>query len=69
MTEKTLTEEIITIVNSVANNNPAPTQGKITKIYSDNNHVDIETQNGTLTYIPTISHRKHWNNNIPGWRL
>ena len=55
MTEKTLTEEIITIVNSVANNNPAPTQCTITRIYEDQNHVDIETTDGTLTYIPTIS--------------
>ena len=57
MPEPTLAEEIITIVQSVANNNPAPTIGTITKIYDDNNHVDIETENGTLTYIPTISHQ------------
>lgn len=55
MQEPTLAEEIITIVQSVANNNPAPTLCVITKIYSDQNHVDIETKDGTLTYIPTIS--------------
>ena len=57
MVEKTLAEEIITIIESHANDNPAPTLGTITKIYDDNNHVDIETENGTLTYIPTISHQ------------
>lgn len=55
MSEKTLTEEIITIIQSEANNNPAPTLCTITKIYNDQNHVDIETETGTLTYIPTIS--------------
>ena len=55
MSEKTLTEEIITIIQSVSNNNPAPTLCTITKIYNDQNHVDIETENGSLTYIPTIS--------------
>lgn len=54
MTEKTLTDEIITIINSVANNNPAPTRCTITKVYNDNNHVDATTNIGTLNYIETI---------------
>lgn len=55
MAEKTLAEEIAVIVNSEANNNPAPVRCKITKIYDDNKHVDAETTNGTLTYAETIS--------------
>ena len=54
MPEPTLSDEIITIVNSVANNNPAPTRCTITKIYEDNNHVDATTQIGTIQYIETI---------------
>lgn len=55
MPEPTLAEEIITIVQSVANNNPAPTKCTIKKVYSDNNHVDAETDIGTLTHVETIS--------------
>lgn len=50
---KTLADELITLIRSVANNNPAPTKCKITKIY-DNGYADAETNIGTLEYIETI---------------
>ena len=53
MAEPTLTDELITLINSVANNNPAPTKCKITKIY-DNGYVDAETNIGTLNYVECI---------------
>lgn len=54
MTEKTLADEIITIIQSEANNNPAPTRCTIKKVYSDNKHTDVKTNIGTLEYIETI---------------
>ena len=51
---KTLADEIITIINNTANNNPAPTRCTITKVYTDNKHTDAETSIGTLTYTETI---------------
>ena len=55
MADRTLTDEIITIIESTSNNNPAPTKCTIKKIYTDNKHVDADTNIGTLTYIETIS--------------
>lgn len=55
MVERTLSDEIISIVNSVANNNPAPVKCKITKTYNDNFHADIETDLGIIEYVETIS--------------
>ncbi len=52
---RTLADEIITLINNEANNNPAPTKCTIKKVYSDNNHVDAETDIGTLTHVETIS--------------
>ena len=51
---KTLADEIITLINSEANNNPAPTRCKIIKIYSDNIHADVETSMGILSYVECI---------------
>ena len=51
---KTLADEIITLINSEANNNPAPIRCTIKKIYNDNQHVDAETQIGLLEYVETI---------------
>ena len=61
MPEPTLADEIITLINSEANNNPAPIHCTITKVYSDNNHVDATTSIGTLEYIPTITNTPHTN--------
>lgn len=53
MTEKTLADEIITIVKSVSNNNPPPETVTITKTYEDN-YVDIQFEDGgTLNYVPS----------------
>lgn len=62
MANRTLADEIITIINSEANNNPAPTRCTITKVYTDNKHTDIETDNGNLTYIETIGNNLTVNN-------
>ena len=50
---KTLTDEIITIVKSEANNNPAPTRCTITKVYSDG-HADVSFDRGSLNYVEVI---------------
>lgn len=55
MADKTLAEEIITIVENTANNNPAPEHGRIINTYSDGK-VDIQltTTGDILKYLPTI---------------
>ena len=59
MANRTITDEIITIVQSVANNNPAPVKCTIKKVYDDNIHADITIgEDGELNYVETI------NNNI-----
>jgi hypothetical protein len=55
MSEKTLTEEIITIIQSEANNNPAPQKCTIKKIYNDQKHADVTTDTGEYTYAECIS--------------
>ena len=52
MAEKTLAEEIITMIKTEANNNPAPVTCTVTKSYSDA-HVDINVNDGILNYIPS----------------
>ena len=54
MAEPTLTDELITLINSEENNNTAPTRCKITKIYTGNTYVDVETNIGTLNYVECI---------------
>lgn len=49
----TLADEIITIIQTEANNNPAPVKCKILKIYNDN-HVDVETDLGLLNHVEVI---------------
>lgn len=49
-----LVDEIITIVKSEANNNPAPERCKIVKVYDDKIHVDVQTRNGLLQYVDCI---------------
>lgn len=54
MSNRTLADEVITLIQSQSNNNPAPISCKITKVYDDFNHVDAEIDSGTLTYVETI---------------
>ena len=54
MVERTLADEIISIVHSEANNNPLPVKCTIHETYS-NGLIDVLLENGTiLTYIPVI---------------
>ena len=62
MANRTLADEIITIVKDQANDNPAPTRCTITKVYTDNKHTDIETDNDRLTYVETIGNNLAVNN-------
>ena len=56
-------EVIIPIVQDELNKQPKPQKIIITKVNTDNNHVDAKTLNGdTLTYIPTISNNPTVNN-------
>lgn len=50
---RTLTDEIITIIEAHSNNNPAPETVTITRVYSDG-YVDAVTDKGTHHYIQTI---------------
>lgn len=49
---RTIVDEIIAIIRDEANNNPAPTIGVVTKIYTDD-HVDVTTDTGDYRYIPS----------------
>ena len=54
MVERTLVDEIISIVHSEANNNPLPLKCTIHETYS-NGLIDVLLENGTiLTYLPVI---------------
>lgn len=57
MTEKTLSEQIITIIKSEANNNEAPLQGTVKYIYPDG-YIDIQLDTGTVKYIQCIGEAK-----------
>ena len=48
---KTLAEEIITIIQSEANNNPAPLSAIVKKVI-DENHIDINLNGDVLKYVP-----------------
>ena len=56
MTEKTLTDEIITIIQSENDKIAKPTTGTIIKIYeNDNTRADVETTKyGILSYVQTF---------------
>lgn len=55
MAQKTLADEIITIVNAHANDNPAPTTCTVINTYEDDPyHVDVSTEDGTLRYVPCL---------------
>lgn len=62
MTENSLMDEILIGVQDVANNNPAPEKCRITRVYDDNIHADIETNNGLIKYVETISNNLSVNN-------
>ena len=54
MVERTLSDEIISIVHSEANNNPLPVKCTIHETYP-NGLIDVLLENGTiLTYLPVI---------------
>lgn len=54
MVERTLADEIISIVHSEANNNPLPVKCTIHETYQ-NGLIDVILENGTiLTYLPVI---------------
>jgi len=54
MPEETINDSIQIMIDHTLKQQPQPTQCTITKTYSDNNHVDAETEIGTLEYIETI---------------
>lgn len=55
MSNRTLTSEIITLIHSEANNNPAPLSCKIVKNYGDSPYSDVEVEDlGILVYRKTI---------------
>lgn len=55
MSNRTLVDEIITLIHSEANNNPPPKSCKIIKNYGDKPFSDVEVEDlGTLLYRKTI---------------
>lgn len=54
MMSKTLTDHIIDTIKAEANNNPAPQRCRITRVYSDGNHVDVLTDEGKIEYVDAI---------------
>ena len=63
MTQKSLVDEIITIIKSEANNNPAPERCRIRKVYPDKVHADIETRHGLLKYVDVIGYNPRLGDN------
>lgn len=53
MANRTLADEIITIIEANANNNPAPVLATVTKVYTDN-CIDARLSNNVYKYIRTI---------------
>ena len=53
MADRTLADEIISIVQSEANNNPAPVEATINKVYTDG-HCDVTTNTGRVNYVKVI---------------
>lgn len=59
MSNRTLVDEIITLIHSEANNNPPPKPCKIIKNYSDEPYSDVEVEDlGILMYRKTIGTTK-----------
>ena len=54
--QRTINQEIQLMIDNSLNQQLTPQKVFISKVYSDNNHVDATTLNGDmLEYIPTIS--------------
>ena len=53
--KKSLLGEIDTSILYHISQIPSPTLCTISKIYEDQNHVDITTSQGELEYVPTIA--------------
>ena len=63
MTDKTIADSIVTIVQQELNQQPKPQKVTITKVYTGNTHIDCKNNNGdTLTYIPVIANNPAVNN-------
>ena len=55
MVNRSIVDEIITIVQSEANNNPAPVNCRVVGNYADNGFVDIELDGGdVLRYVKVV---------------
>ena len=59
----TLNDEIITIIKSEANNNPAPIYCKIKEVYNQG-HVDVTTDMGDLDYVKLVGYTKKGANGL-----
>ena len=55
MENRTINEEIELIIQDKLNKQPYPTRCKIVQKYADNIHADIETEDGIIQYVETIS--------------
>lgn len=56
MTEKTLAQTITDIANHTVNQLPVIEQCTVIKNYpNDPYHIDIQTENGILTYVPCLN--------------
>ena len=56
MAEKTINDEIQSMIDHTINQQPKSQLITITKVYEDNNHIDCETTSeDTLEYVPTIA--------------
>ena len=49
-----ISDEIETIVKHNLNRLPFPLKGTVSKVYTDNNHIDIKTDMGLLSYVETV---------------
>ena len=55
MSDRTLIDEIITLIHSESNNNPPPKSCRIIKNYGEKPYCDVEVENlGVLIYKKTI---------------
>ena len=54
MPEKTLAEEIITIIEAHSNDNKAPETATIIKVYEDQHHADVLTSTQLVSYVEVI---------------
>jgi len=57
MTNTTMAEELVTFINSEANNNPPPVKCRVTKNY-DEHHIDVTTEFGDYEHIQCLFSNK-----------